>query len=652
MSVGGALQKTVFLDDVAHPLKSKRAPKPHIPHQLIDLTCDSDEESNCFQGSAHGSAVDSLAAALSKLAVGSPDIPPPLLNGYDYLAHQRVAIQRCLTILRSAAIPNVMHRGGCLLAAEPGLGKTLIAIACAICVRRKDTAGTRCSLILCPKTVIVSWKETFCKFFGELYKWIVLHPDEGTDPKRLTVELLNGHDFAIVSYNTLVSRTTSEAHLESSKRSSEVFIPSLEKAERLHTSVSGSDLLIWYPWHMIIADESQTFSNKNTQCFKACMRLPSSFRMCLSGTPVRNKEEDISTQLKFLGLIPSITESSVDRLRSSSVLGSRVVILTYEEAAVKLPEVAIDRVLLQNTVRGYSLHSEYMRNARSALESFEKRQRSYAAVLSEITRLRQVCIAPYLISPSSRKTMLGELASVCSDLMLMRFETLFLKMAARQQSLQPLEGDDGFASDNDSSGANEDEHDRQWLCDLESDAGIRSPKMIGLLKILSVVPDSEKVIIFSSFSKSLYLAMLAIHRHDLHRRKRLCFIDGTVIGENRESELQEFCCGQANVLLMTYKVGGEGLNISQASHCVFLEPWWCPAVHTQALARVQRIGQTRTVTKYELVMQDSIESRIFDVCDEKYRAVARTMGAKSVCSRSAGLSKDDIKRILGEHHAA
>ncbi len=34
-------------------------------------------------------------------------------------------------------------------------------------------------------------------------------------------------------------------------------------------------------------------------------------------------------------------------------------------------------------------------------------------------------------------------------------------------------------------------------------------------------------------------------------------------------------------VILTYKVGSEGLNLTEATHCICIEPWWTNAVHNQ-----------------------------------------------------------------------
>ena len=79
---------------------------------------------------------------------------------------------------------------------------------------------------------------------------------------------------------------------------------------------------------------------------------------------------------------------------------------------------------------------------------------------------------------------------------------------------------------------------------------------------------------------------------------------------------------------MSLKVGGVGLNLTQASYVFHMDPWWNPAVENQATDRVHRIGQKQKVLVTRLLMKHSIE--------EKNDAVKREkVSALSTCVRSA-----------------
>ncbi|RYE99808.1 MAG: hypothetical protein EOO41_00540, partial [Methanobacteriota archaeon] len=61
------------------------------------------------------------------------------------------------------------------------------------------------------------------------------------------------------------------------------------------------------------------------------------------------------------------------------------------------------------------------------------------------------------------------------------------------------------------------------------------------------------------------------------------------------------------VLLMSFKTGAEGLNITCASHVFLMEPLLTPAVEQQAIGRVFRFGQARQVHVHRFIAMDTVE---------------------------------------------
>lgn len=63
-------------------------------------------------------------------------------------------------------------------------------------------------------------------------------------------------------------------------------------------------------------------------------------------------------------------------------------------------------------------------------------------------------------------------------------------------------------------------------------------------------------------------------------------LDGAVPPQQRPIILKEFAnSGDANVLLVSTKAGGVGLNLTMANHVIILDPWWNPAVEEQAIGK-------------------------------------------------------------------
>jgi len=67
------------------------------------------------------------------------------------------------------------------------------------------------------------------------------------------------------------------------------------------------------------------------------------------------------------------------------------------------------------------------------------------------------------------------------------------------------------------------------------------------------------------------------------------------------------------VLILTTAVGGLGLTLTGADTVIFAEHDWNPMKDLQAIDRAHRIGQTRQVCVYRLIMQDTLEEKIMNL---------------------------------------
>lgn len=84
--------------------------------------------------------------------------------------------------------------------------------------------------------------------------------------------------------------------------------------------------------------------------------------------------------------------------------------------------------------------------------------------------------------------------------------------------------------------------------------------------------------------------------------------------EKRQKILHDFKYGdKTQFLLVSIKVGGVGLNLSEANVVVILEPWWNPAVEDQAVDRINRIGQKKAMRIYKLLSKNTLEEKIKDI---------------------------------------
>ncbi|KAJ3724629.1 SNF2 family N-terminal domain-containing protein [Lentinula raphanica] len=71
------------------------------------------------------------------------------------------------------------------------------------------------------------------------------------------------------------------------------------------------------------------------------------------------------------------------------------------------------------------------------------------------------------------------------------------------------------------------------------------------------------------------------------------------------------------VMLISLKAGALGLNLTVANNVYLMDPWWQEGIESQAIDRVNRIGQTKPVHVYQLIAENTVESKVLEIQDRK-----------------------------------
>jgi SNF2 family DNA or RNA helicase len=104
--------------------------------------------------------------------------------------------------------------------------------------------------------------------------------------------------------------------------------------------------------------------------------------------------------------------------------------------------------------------------------------------------------------------------------------------------------------------------------------------------------------------------------------------------------------GGPRILLAQMEAGGIGLNFTGARYVLFVHFGWTPAVHAQAMDRVHRIGQDRTVFVEFFVTPDTIDERIVRLL------LRKEADANLVLAEGTDLhNRAAIEAVLGEARA-
>ncbi len=151
-------------------------------------------------------------------------------------------------------------------------------------------------------------------------------------------------------------------------------------------------------------------------------------------------------------------------------------------------------------------------------------------------------------------------------------------------------------------------------------------KMLSLLTSIRAADAREKTIVFSQFTSFLDL----VEPHLSQRGFGYVRYDGSMRPPEREAALERIRSDAATtVILISFKAGSTGLNLTACSRVILMDLWWNPQIEEQAFDRAHRLGQVRDVTIYKLSIKDTVEERILG---------CRTRSARSPRPRSRAAS--------------
>lgn len=156
---------------------------------------------------------------------------------------------------------------------------------------------------------------------------------------------------------------------------------------------------------------------------------------------------------------------------------------------------------------------------------------------------------------------------------------------------------------------------------------------------LEALESGRKILLFSQFR-----GMLAIIRSWLEEvgTKHL-YLDGAT--KNRQDLIDQFTEDESvRLFLISLKAGGAGLNLMAADTVIIYDPWWNPAVESQAVDRAHRIGQSKTVSVYRLVTEDSVEQKIMALKAKKSKLVDALINENGLST--AKLTKTDLESLF------
>lgn len=355
------------------------------------------------------------------------------------------------------------------------------------------------------------------------------------------------------------------------------------------TTRIDAEVLSGFYFNYIILDESQVIKNPGSLISKKVGMLKSRRKLILSGTPIENSTLDLWSQMNFI---------------NPGLLGNE----TYFKKTYLIPiEKKKDEHKtrkLNNLIKPFILRREKAIVAKDLPEKIISIH--YCSMTENQKKLYE----------ESKNVFKNQIINVIESNGLAKSHIILLQGLTHLRQI-----------------AN---HPKMINPEYKGDSG----KLEAVTQMIeNIIPKGHKVLIFSQFVKHLMI----ISEYMKGQRIRFAYLDGGT--KNRRQQVDRFQNEKdVSAFLVSLKAGGTGLNLTKADYVFLLDPWWNPAVETQAIDRTHRIGQEHTVFAYKYITKDTIEEKILQLQKHKQKLASELITVEDSFVKS--LSKADIQQLF------
>lgn len=415
------------------------------------------------------------------------------------------------------------HKAGGMLCLDMGLGKTFTSLGLIF----RNINKTKTTLIIVPKTLLHNWEVEYEKY----------------RVGREEIEV----SFAVY-YKNIGDFTEN------------IILTTYETIKRNHR-------FLQLQFDRIILDESQNIRNRRCQITQQIVQLKGYKRWCLSGTPFFNNYHDLSSQCKFINILPfsdrknwkNPTELFLKDFRSNFCY-----ILKKEDVLVgenKLPKIFHHKVTpkLNDTEK-------------AIYQQFKNFLNEGGNTLNYLIKIRQTCC--------NVKVMTKKEYSCC---------------VCTQRTHIKYSCDHYVCSE-----CYPKRRNRKKKCHI---CKIDSTKFDSILDIYEESEEEDKIVIFTQWKTMAVLLKKYLKKQHIKSH----IIHGAVSIDDRNNIIENFKTDDRRVLIATIQTCGVGINLTSANHVILLDSWWNSSLENQAIDRLYRIGQNKEVHVYHITIENTIE---------------------------------------------
>ncbi|KAJ8484289.1 hypothetical protein OPV22_016774 [Ensete ventricosum] len=325
------------------------------------------------------------------------------------------------------------------------------------------------------------------------------------------------------------------------------------------------------PWEVLIVDEGHRLKNSSSKLFGLLNTFSFRHRVLLTGTPLQNNIGELYNLLNFLQPVafPSLAAfeekfddlTTAEKVEELKKLVAPHMLRRLKKDAMRNIPPKTERII---PVELTSIQAEYYRAMLTKnyqiLRNIGKGG-AQQSLLNIVMQLRKVCNHPYLIPGT-----------------------------------EPESGS------------------MEFLHEMRIKASAKLTLLHSMLKILH--KEGHRVLIFSQMSRLLDILedYLTIEfGPKIYER-----VDGSVPVADRQAAISRFNQDKTRfVFLLSTRSCGLGINLASADTVIIYDSDFNPHADIQAMNRAHRIGQSKRLLVYRLVVRASVEERILHLAKKK-----------------------------------
>lgn len=335
--------------------------------------------------------------------------------------------------------------------------------------------------------------------------------------------------------------------------------------------LADSSHLRGVPWEVLVVDEGHRLKNSGSKLFSLLNSFSFQHRVLLTGTPLQNNLGEMYNLLNFLqpASFPSLSSfeekfndlTTAEKVEELKKLVAPHMLRRLKKDAMQNIPPKTERMV---PVELSSIQAEYYRAMLTKnyqiLRNIGKGV-AQQSMLNIVMQLRKVCNHPYLIPGTE-----PECGSV------------------------------------------------EFLHEMRIKASAKLTLLHSMLKVL--YKEGHRVLIFSQMTK--LLDILEDYLTIEFGPKTFERVDGSVSVADRQSAITRFNQDKSRfVFLLSTRSCGLGINLASADTVIIYDSDFNPHADIQAMNRAHRIGQSKRLLVYRLVVRASVEERILQLAKKK-----------------------------------